>query len=62
MFYREIFCQGVFSWVVTYMHLEKQSIFEKDGGWFIKNDRNGCILLPSGLVSPLYLVAALKNR
>ena len=43
-------------------HLEKRRIFEKDGDWFMKHDRSCWVLLPSGVVSPLYLVAALKSR
>jgi hypothetical protein len=43
-------------------HLEKRSISEQDCDLFMKHDLNGRVLLPSRVVSLLYLVAALKNR
>ena len=46
----------------TWGHLEKRSISEQDCDLFMKHDLNGRVLLPSRVVSLLYLVAALKNR
>jgi len=48
--------------VTTKGHLEKRSISEQDCDLFMKHDLNGRVLLPSRVVSLLYLVAALKNR